>query len=87
MIWRRIALRLASGLAVLFAVSIIIFLAVNVLPGDAARIIAGRTATEESLARIRADLGLDRPLIVQFFGWLADFARLDLANLAGVYPR
>lgn len=78
MIWRRIALRLLSGLAVLFAVSVIIFLAVNVLPGDAARIIAGRTATEASLAQIRADLGLDRPLLVQFFGWLAGFVQFDL---------
>lgn len=78
MIWRRIALRLLSGLAVLFAVAVIIFLAVNVLPGDAARLIAGRTATEESLAQVRADLGLDRPVAVQFFGWLAGFVRLDL---------
>jgi len=41
MIWRRIALRLLSGLAVLFAVSVIIFLAVDVLPGDAPPLTCG----------------------------------------------
>lgn len=80
MIMKRIAMRLLAGIAVVLVVAVIIFAAVNILPGDAARVIAGRTATEASLAKLRAELGIDGPLLVQFWHWLTGFAQLDMGK-------
>jgi len=52
------------------AVSVLIFIATAVLPGDAARATLGRNATPESLAAMREQLGLDRPLIEQYLQWV-----------------
>jgi peptide/nickel transport system permease protein len=54
----------------LFIVSIVIFAVTEVLPGDAARVILGPEATEESLAALRTRLGLDEPAYVRYFDWL-----------------
>jgi peptide/nickel transport system permease protein len=54
----------------LFIVSIVIFAVTEVLPGDAARVILGPEATEESLAALRTRLGLDAPAYVRYFDWL-----------------
>lgn len=62
--------RLALGLLTLFVVSIVIFIAVNLLPGDFAELILGQGATPESVASIRTDLGLDQPMVVRYFQWL-----------------
>lgn len=62
--------RLALGLVTLFVVSIVIFIAVNLLPGDFAELILGQGATPESVASIRTDLGLDQPMVVRYFQWL-----------------
>ncbi|MBT5295042.1 MAG: ABC transporter permease, partial [Octadecabacter sp.] len=53
--------RLGLGFVTLFVVSIVIFVAVNLLPGDFAEAILGQGATPESVASIRRDLGLDQP--------------------------
>lgn len=55
---------------VMFAVTLFTFLLVNVLPGDVAYDIAGQDATPEEVAAIRADLGLDRPVLIRYFEWL-----------------
>lgn len=70
--------RLALGVLTLLIVSIVIFVAVNLLPGDFAQLILGQGATDESVAAIRRDLGLDQPLIIRYFSWLADMATGDL---------
>ncbi len=70
--------RLLLGLLTLLVVSIVIFLAVNALPGDFAELILGQGATPEAVATIRRDLGLDEPLIVRYFGWLGGILRGDL---------
>jgi len=62
--------RLALGAVVLWAVSIVVFLATQALPADAARAILGRTATPERLAALRAQLHLDQPLVTQYLSWL-----------------
>lgn len=62
--------RLALGVLTLLIVSIVIFIAVNLLPGDFAQLILGQGATEESVASIRRDLGLDQPLVSRYFSWL-----------------
>jgi peptide/nickel transport system permease protein len=68
-IWGFILRRLLLGAFVLFLVSIVIFVATQALPGDTARAILGRTATPASLAALREQLHLNRPLIVQYLLW------------------
>ena len=73
-----IAKRLGVGLITVLAVSIIIFAGTQVLPGDAAQIRLGQSATEETLAAMRAQLGLDVPLYMQYLNWLVGFLQGDL---------
>ncbi|ASP19703.1 oligopeptide transporter permease [Antarctobacter heliothermus] len=72
--------RLALGLLTLFIVSIVIFTAVNMLPGDFAEAILGQGATPEAVEAIRRDLGLDQHPIARYFDWLAGALRGDLGN-------
>ncbi|MDI1285992.1 MAG: ABC transporter permease [Reyranella sp.] len=73
----RQALRLA---VVLFCVTLLTFLIVNILPGDVATAILGGLATPEDLAGLRADLGLDRPMLVRYFDWLGSALSGDLGR-------
>ncbi|MDO6590418.1 ABC transporter permease [Loktanella sp. D2R18] len=72
--------RLALGLVTLLIVSVVIFVAVNMLPGDFAQAILGQGATEESVAAIRRDLGLDQPLVTRYFSWLAGVVQGDFGS-------
>lgn len=72
--------RLPSALVVLLVASFLIFAMVRLVPGDPASTLAGPDATPESLAAIRADLGLDRPLLEQYVSWLGQVAHLDLGT-------
>lgn len=74
---RFILRRLGFVIITLLASSVIIFVATQILPGDVARMILGRFATDEALANLREQLGLNRPLIVQYFSWLWDYVRGD----------
>jgi peptide/nickel transport system permease protein len=65
--------------------SLLIFAMVQIIPGGAAETIAGEDASAENIARIRTQLGLDRPLHEQYLGWLngvvhGDFGRALLDN-------
>lgn len=64
----------------LLAVSFIVFVSVRLVPGDPARVIAGPDASDELLADIRADLGLDRPVISQYITYLANVSRGNLGK-------
>jgi ABC-type dipeptide/oligopeptide/nickel transport system permease component len=79
---RYIAQRLVASVITLLGVSVIVFLMVRVLPGDPARVIAGLLATEEDVQRIRVELGLERPLHVQYGIFLARLVRGDLGTSA-----
>lgn len=72
--------RLALGVVTLLIVSVVIFTAVNLLPGDFAESILGQGATPEAIASIRRDLGLDQPAIVRYFGWLGNMLTGDLGT-------
>ncbi|MFD1344003.1 ABC transporter permease [Litorisediminicola beolgyonensis] len=72
--------RLLLGLLTLFVVSIIIFAAVNMLPGDFAEAVLGQGATPEAVAAIRRDLGLDQGPVVRYFQWLAGALQGDLGT-------
>jgi len=79
--------RLGLGLLSLFVVSVMIFLAVSLLPGDLAEAMLGQSATPETLAAMRAQLGLDDPGITRFWRWLAACLQGDLGiSLANGRP-
>ena len=72
--------RLGLGLIILFVISIIIFFMVELLPGDIAQAVLGQGATEENLAALRTQMGLDDPALVRYGEWLAGAVTLDFGN-------
>lgn len=70
--------RVVLGLLTLLAVSILIFAATEILPGDVASAVLGQGATPETLAVFRHELGLDRPAYVRYLEWLFNALRGDL---------
>src|SRR5207244_6682251 len=75
-----IARRLAATIPVLLVVAVLVFALLRLAPGDPAAIMAGDAATSEQIAQIRAGLGLDRPLVVQFGIWLGKVLSGDLGE-------
>jgi peptide/nickel transport system permease protein len=75
-----VAQRLALGLILLVAVSALIFLGVEALPGDTAEAILGQQATEQALANLREKMQLGDPAIVRYFRWLGGILRGDLGT-------
>jgi peptide/nickel transport system permease protein len=71
-----------GALVTLVVVSMLIFFTLNVLPGDVASRILGRTATPEALAGLRAKLGLDRSVWAQYFDWITGILHGDLGRPA-----
>ena len=59
----------------IFAISILVFLAFQIIPGDPTTRMLGTQATPEKIAALRAQLGLDRPVLVRYFDWLGNFLR------------
>ncbi len=70
--------RLPSFLLTLLLISVVTFVVVQVAPGDPAQLILGTEASPEALADLRAQLGLDRPLPLQYLSWLGGVLRGDL---------
>ena len=62
--------RLGLGLITLFFVSVIIFSALEFLPGDFTQAVLGQAATEETVAAFRKELGLDEPAYIRYFDWI-----------------
>jgi peptide/nickel transport system permease protein len=56
----------------------LVFVGTEILPGDVAEIILGQSATAESLAQLRLELGLDQPAFIRYTDWLVDLATGDL---------
>ena len=77
---RYVARRLLLLVPVLVGVSIVIFMVLHLTPGDPAEVMLGSQATREDLERLRADLGLNEPLHVQYARWVAHVARGDLGR-------
>lgn len=74
---RYILRRLGFLILTILLTSLIIFLVTQLLPGDVARVILGREAGEAALEELRRELGLNRPLVVQYVDWLAGFVTGD----------
>lgn len=76
---RLIASRVLATIPVMGIVALIVFFMLR-LSGDPAAILAGDTATPDQVERIRTALGLDRPIYLQFIGWLGQLLRFDLGT-------
>jgi len=72
--------RLALGVVLLFAASVLIFAGTMILPGDVAQSILGQSATPQALANLREELGLNEPAISRYFSWLFNFLQGDLGT-------
>jgi peptide/nickel transport system permease protein len=68
---KMIARRVASGLATLLVVSLVVFIGSNILPGDAAEAVLGQSASPEAVAGLRKALGLDLPAYARYLHWLS----------------
>lgn len=79
-ILKLIAQRIALGIVLLLAVSVLIFAGTQILPGDVAQAILGQSATPESLANLREQLGLNDPAYVRYFHWLGGVLTGDLGT-------
>jgi peptide/nickel transport system permease protein len=77
---RFIANRLLATIPVMGIVATIVFLLLRLAPGDPAAILAGDAASPEQIAAIRARLGLDEPMLVQFGEWIWRLLRGDLGT-------
>jgi len=78
-----LAQRLATGFVTLFGVALIVFLVMRVIPGDAAVMMSGAgsgVVSQEELQQVRHQLGIDRPLVVQFADWATHVGKLDFGT-------
>jgi peptide/nickel transport system permease protein len=79
-ILKLVAQRIAMGIVLLFAVSVLIFVGTQILPGDVAQSILGQAATPQALENLRNSLGLNDPAYVRYFRWLGGVLTGDLGT-------
>lgn len=72
--------RLAAMVVTLLAATIIVFIVLEILPGDPAAVMLGINAEPDTLAALRSEMGLDRPVMVRYFSWVADLFQGDLGT-------
>lgn len=77
---RLVAQRIALGLLLLWAASVLIFVGTQILPGDVAQAVLGQAATPETLANLREEMGLNRPPVERYFDWLGGVLQGDLGT-------
>lgn len=75
-----VAVRLGLGLFTLLFISLLIFLAVGLLPGDIAQQVLGQSATPETVAAFRRELGLDQPLSWRYLTWIGGILTGDFGH-------
>ena len=77
---RTVLQRLAFGLVTLFIVSVVIFSAIEMLPGNFARAILGQAATPETVAAFEKEIGIDKPAVVRYFQWIGGVVQGDFGS-------
>jgi peptide/nickel transport system permease protein len=77
---RLVGKRLAAAIPVLWGVTLLTFLVINIMPGDAASQLLGANATPDQVAELRAKLGLDEPVVERYVTWLGDVVTGDLGR-------
>jgi len=75
-----IARRIGTGILTLLIVSAVVFFITSLLPGDAAQMVLGQSATPETVAALRQQLGLDKPLPIRYLHWLAGMLQGDFGT-------
>jgi peptide/nickel transport system permease protein len=80
-----VARRVSAGVVTLFVVSVIVFCATQVIPGDAASVILGKQASGPQLERLSAEMGLDRPVVDRYLSWAGGMVTGDLGYSAASY--
>jgi len=79
-LWGMVLKRLGLGVVTLFAVSVVIFVSIEMLPGDIAQEILGQSATPEAVEAFRKELGLDRPAITRYLDWAGGILQGDFGK-------
>lgn len=74
--------RAFSTIPVLIGISLLLFIMQAMLPGDPAQVLAGQMATPQEIENIRHQLGMDRPIYIQYISFLGRLAKLDLGRSA-----
>jgi len=77
---RHVLKRIGASLATVFVISLIIFIGVELLPGDVADTVLGQSATPETVEAFRKELKLDLPPHIRYVAWLKDFVQGDFGN-------
>ncbi|MBN6055618.1 ABC transporter permease, partial [Nonomuraea sp. RK-328] len=77
---RFVAVRLLQAVPVLAALLLVVVLLQHLMPGDPARVLAGPRASAEQVARVRHDLGLDQPVLAQFWTYTVNVANGELGR-------
>ncbi len=77
---RLLVQRIALGLLLLLAASVLIFVGTEILPGDVAASILGQSATPQALANLREQMGLNEPAVTRYFAWLFGAMQGDLGT-------
>src|SRR5690349_14362243 len=77
---RFILRRVALSIPILLLVSMMVFSLIHLIPGDPVTVMLGQEATPEAKEALRHELGLDRPLVVQYVAWLSHVLRGDLGR-------
>src|SRR5262245_61868979 len=75
---RYIARRLVQLVPVVFGITLALFVMLRLIPGDPASVMLGERATDEAVARLNRELGLDQPIYVQYLYFLRQLATLNL---------
>ena len=79
-VFKTVVKRLMLGVLTLFVVSIVIFSSISLLPGDFTQSVLGQSATTETVAAFRKELGLDRPAPIRYFDWIVNISSGDLGT-------
>lgn len=77
---RYIIKRILSAIPLLLAISFLVFMFIHLIPGDPARLIAGMDATKEEVYNIKEELGLNKPITVQYVDYMKDLLTLNLGK-------
>ncbi|MBQ7944098.1 MAG: ABC transporter permease [Lachnospiraceae bacterium] len=77
---RYLGKKFGSMIITLLIISFLVFLAFDLIPGDAAMSMLGTDATPEALEKLREEMGLNRPLLQRYFEWLLNFIRGDFGT-------
>lgn len=78
--FRYIVKRLIEIIPIIFVVSLLIFFFIHLVPGDPVRLAAGKEATLEEIARVRQELGLDKPLLTQYVNYMQNLVTGNLGH-------